>query len=460
MERPVAPLQGEVSWKAAKENPENPSDVTLNTEFPDRQWWVQFSDEHLTRYIDQALSENHQLQIAQARITEARASTRSAISRLFPTIQFGPSFIRQKTSANQFPTFGGGGVSSFGSFVLKPFNIWTVPLQATYEADFLLKNWDNVRATRRQAEAIELDYKTAMIALITDVSSTYFNLMASDKLIQLQKDYVDYSELDLEAEKARQSEGLASQEAVVIKEGILADARAALQDYYRLQAIYENQMAILIARPPELAQDLPRSDLDRFEVPGAVNAGVPSELITRRPDVVSAEKMLESSRINVLIARKNFLPTFNLTGSYGYASTQLNTLFDKDSKTWSYSATGIQGLFEGGAKVAGLKASKARYQQQLHQYQQVILNSLLEVDNAISSLKTHKNAYKEYQATNASLEQQLGFQQARLEEGVVAASDLYPTQIQIVQSQQGLVQAKLLGLVDSLELYKALGGGF
>jgi len=119
-----------------------------------------------------------------------------------------------------------------------------------------------------------------------------------------------------------------------------------------------------------------------------------------------------------------------------------------------------QSLFKGGAKVANLKVNKARYEEQLHQYQQTILTSLQEVNDALASVKNHQLALENHQVSNAALQKQLGFQQVQLEEGSISASDLYPTRLQLVQSNQNLVQTKLLGLTDTLNLYKALGGGY
>jgi multidrug efflux system outer membrane protein len=455
-------LQGKLEWSSAKPNPENPSDLRITHEVVDRQWWEQFNDAILTGYINQALAQNHQLAITKARITEARANTQTAISNMFPTINFAPSFLRQKTSANQFPNFGtgGGGGIGLGSFALKPYSIMATPLQASYEADFFLKNFDKVRAARRQAQASLQDYRTASIALVTDVSSTYFNLISVDKQIELQREVIALSEADLAAERLRLDEGLVSQEKVAIKQGILTDSKAALQDYFRLQAVYTHQMATLLGRSTEVTEQLPRQSFDRFSLPTVLNAGIPSQLIARRPDILSAESLLEAARINVVVARKEFLPTFNITGTFGLASTSLDKFLKRSSKTWSYGANMKQGIFRGGANIANLKLSKAQYQEQLHQYQQTILTSLQEVNDALASAKAHCNAFEQYQSGNTSLQQQLGYQQAQLDEGLVATSDLYPTRIQLIQSHQGLVQAKLLALTDSVNLYKALGGGY
>jgi len=455
-------LKGKLEWSAAKSDSDNPSGLLITSDALDKQWWTQFHDEFLTGYINQAIAQNHQLAIAKAHMTEARANTQTAISSLFPAINFSPTFLRQKTSAHQFPSFGGGGSSGIGlgSLVQKPYNIISTPFQSSYELDFFMKNVNKVQASRKQAEASAQDYRTATIALMGDVSSTYFNLVSTDKLIQLQKSAISVAEADLEATRVKQAEGLVSMSDVAAKEAQLTDAKAALQDYYRLQSIYTHQMATLLGRPSEVTASLPRSDFDQMTLPAEISAGVPSALIARRPDILSAEKNLEAAQINVKVARKEFLPTFTINGSLGLAATLFENLFKSTSKTWTMGGGMSQSLFKGGAKVANLKLNKALYDEQLHQYQQTILTSLQEVNDALASLKAHHNALEQSRASNLSLQKQLGYQQMQLDEGLISSSDLYASKLQLAQSNQGLVQAKLLGLIDTINLYKALGGGY
>jgi multidrug efflux system outer membrane protein len=298
-------LRTGIQWKAAEQNPDNPSDVTLTQEFPDKQWWTGFHDENLNRYIDQALAANPQIIQAQARIEESRALARGVLAQEFPSIALAPTFTRTRVSAAQFAAFGGGGLSSF---TIKPYNVYTLPVTASYELDLFGKNWNQYQSAKKQVDASVQDYRTAVIALITDVGSAYFNLMAQDKLIQLQKEYIRLSEAQLAANRLQQQEGLISEEEVVIKEGILADARAVLQDYYRSQGLAYHQLAILLGRTPEVTDTLPRADLDDFAIPKTVSAGLPSALIGRRPDILSAENLLEANRINVTAARRHFCP--------------------------------------------------------------------------------------------------------------------------------------------------------
>ncbi len=458
------PISASAQFRGSVNNPQNPSTVAISPDFPDKQWWTNFHDDNLSNYIQIAITSNHTLAQAKARIDQSRAAVRSAFASMLPTLAVNPNYTRQKISANSYPPFfspsAGSGGGGGGSSTLPAYNVYALPGTATYEADFFLKNWDKVRSAKRQAEASEQDYRTATIALITDVSSNYFSLIAADKLIALQKDYIKFSQADLDAEKIRQSEGLVSEERVAIKENILGDSKATLQDYFRQQAMFSNQLAVLMGRPPETVDKFPRADLDQFEIPQNVTGGLPAQLITRRPDILSAEKTLEAARINILVARKDFLPTFDLSGGYGFTSTVWANFIKKSSVGWSYKGEASQGLFEGGAKIANLRSQKALYEQQIHVYQQTILNALQDVDNALEGLKSHQNAYNEYATSNKALVNQLGYQQVQFDAGAIAQSDLYATQVEIIQSQEGLVQAKLLGLSDTLTLYKALGGGY
>jgi len=450
------------TWQGAVQNPDNPSDVVTDKGFPDKQWWLTFHDTLLNGYIEEALKSNQALAVAEARITESRALARFTMSHEFPTLSLQPSFNRQRNSAHEFPSFGASSSSgSSGGFVLgQPFNLYSLPLEANYETDFFLKKHDQTRSAYKQAEATARDYQTARIALITDVASTYFNLASEDKLINFQKDYIRFAEADLQAERAKMAEGLVSEETVAIKEGILSNAKAALQEYYRLQGMYTNQLAILLGKTPEEARVLPRSDLDQFAIPQVVEAGIPSVLVTQRPDILSAEALLEKSKIDVRVARKEIFPTINLTGQFGFSAAKIAQLLDWQSRVYSLGGSLAQTVFDAGALRANLKVNKARQTEQLHQYQQTILTAFEEVDNALDSLKAHRAAYQNYDDAYASLNKQLSLEQSRLAEGDIAGAELYPTELQIIQAKEGLVGTKILGLTDALNLYKAVGGGY
>lgn len=455
--RPMPPVSADATWKGVEQNPENPTEFVFTRDFPDKRWWATFhQDEHLKNYIEQAIAANPQITLAEARIAESRALARGVLAQEFPSLSLGPSFSRTRVSAAQFAAFGGG----VGNITIRPYNIFTMPLDVTYEADLLGKNWNRYQSSKKLAEASLQDYRTAVITLMADVTTAYFNLMAQDKLISLQKEYIRVSQADLDANRLQEREGLISEEQVVIKESILANARAGLQEYYRAQGIARHQLAVLLGRPPEIAGDLPRGDLDQFTLPKTLDTGIPSTLIARRPDILSAESQLESARIDVTVARKDFLPSFTFTGYFGFAATTLGDWLKWNSRTWNVTPKITQGLFQGGAKVSALNVNKARYAQLMSQYRQTVLTAFREVDDALVSLQSHQNAYNDYLAANAALGRELEYQRLRMQAGGIAQSELYPTQAEIVQSQVGLINARLLTLVDALSLYKALGGGY
>jgi len=446
------------TWSGSQQNPENPSDLAISTVFPQKQWWLQFNDSLLNDYMTQALVNNHSLAVARARIMEYRSLARYTMAQEFPTLSLQATATRQLISPNEYPSVEGTQFTGFG--IGAPYNVYTVPLQVNYEADFFLKRYDQTRSAYKQAQSKLWDYRTAEISLMTSVASTYFGLLSQDKLVELQQKYIAISEADLRAERAKMAEGLASEQTVVIKEGLLSNAKAALEDYYRLQATYRNQLAILLGKTPEEIKKMPRSDLDRFEVPQSIEAGIPSQLLTRRPDILSAEALLEKSHIDVKVARKAMLPTINLTGQAGFAAVKTVELFDWQSRIYSLAAGLVQPIFEGGAIQANIKVTKARYQEQLHQYFQTILTAFQETDTALDSLKAHRIAYQNYLAAYNDLSKDFSLQQQQLEQGDIAGADTFQTQLQMLQAQEGLVGTKISALSDALNLYKAVGGGY
>lgn len=451
-------------WRELK--PENtlaiPSSLSFSSQFPDKAWWLQFNDPELTRYIETALANNPQLAIAAQRIEEARGLTRQTRAAQFPRLQVAPSFTRQRNSRTLgAPAVGGGGGGfSGGFFPGQTINFYSIPLTANYEADLFLKNRDRTRSAQAQAQAVAFELDAARISLITEVSNAYFNLLATDRLIDLQNQFVTVSESDLRHAEARFQAGLVSEEDVVVRQGLLSDARVALQEYQEARALAANQLAVLLGQPPGTLDAFPRKTLDEIALLQPIPTGVPSELAARRPDILIEEAELTRANIDVRVARKLFLPTFNLTGQVGLMTTRLNRLLDWDSLLTSFGANLVQALFTGGERRANLQVFRSRYEQQVKQYQQTVLQAFREVDDALSSLKSDQNAYENYQQSLESFNRRLQFQENRLQAGIIAPADLEPTRKEVLLSQQGVVRAKLAVLTDTLSLYKALGGGY
>lgn len=448
-------------WRESSDSVDNPSSLVVQTGFPDRHWWEHFNDPYLSQCIQQAINANLMLASAQQRVLEARALARQSLGREFPQITLDPAFRRSRNSATIIPSFSGSGGSRSGGFALGQYlHNYTIPLTVNYEADLWQKNRDATRALNRQADAVERDFQTTHVLVVTDVANAYFNLLAADELIALQKEVVAIAEADLGHAQNRFEAGLVDQEDVVLREGRLTSFKAQLQNFYQSQSLALNQLAVLMGKTPSQVTEFPRADWRDYTVPTEITAGLPSELLTRRPDIISAENRLEAAGFQVRVARKQMLPSINLNGQFGYSTATRENLFKWDSYIASAAASLVQPLFTGGQNRANLRVHKARYEQQLLAYRDAILQSFREVDDALASLKAHRNAYQAYEESLVSLRQRQQIQQNRLEAGVISAADVNPVLLEVVQAQEGLTQAKLLALSDTLSLYKALGGGY
>jgi len=296
--------------------------------------------------------------------------------------------------------------------------------------------------------------------LASDVATAYFNLIAADQLVDLQKRVVDLSKEDVKHAQDKLDSGLTSPEDLVIREELLDDQQSTLQDDFRMQSLALNQMAILLGKTTSEVADLPRTSWEQYDAPKDIAAGVPSELITRRPDVVAAEDRLSEAGLNVLVARKELLPDINLTGEFGFSSAARHNLFDWKSRVVQMGASATQGIFTGGQAMANLRIFKSQYNQHVITYRNTILQAFQDVDNALASLKTHQNSYEQEQSSLANYMQQLRIQENELSAGALAEADVVETRLAVAQSQEKLAQAKLAALTDTLSLYKSLGGGY
>lgn len=460
-------------WRESAGTEINPSSLVVQTSFPDKAWWEHFQDPYLTGYIQKAVQANLTLEVAHERIREARALASQTRGKEFPQLSLAPSFTRSRSSATIIPTMRMGGNSTPGAasgsgsggmgggFALgRVINNYSLPLTMSYEADLWLKNRDNTRATNKDLEAVEQDFHAAHVVVVTDVANAYFNLLAADELVNLQKNIIAIAEADLGHAQRRFEAGLVDEEDVVLRQGRLTDFRAALQDCYESQALALNQLALLMGQTPAQVSELPRAEWKQYSVPTEITGGLPSELLARRPDILAAESRLEAAGFRVRVARKEMLPSITLNGQFGYATATRENLFKWDSYIASAGASLLQPLFTGGQKRANLKVYKSRHQQQLLAYRDAILQSFKEVDDSLASLKAHRNAHGEYEASLASLVQRQQIQQNRLAAGAISEVDINPVRLEVAQAMAGLTRTKLSALSDTLSLYKALGGGY
>lgn len=438
------------------------ADNKLQPEFPDEFWWEDFNDATLTNHIRVALDNNYDLKTAALVIDESRELVRESFGHELPVLSINPSYTRQKNSRNlttpQMSQFIGTGPKLFspGSSV----NILTMPLNASYEADFWKKNRNITKAKKKHYEATQQNYKTLLVLISTEVANAYFNLVKADKLVELQQQEISLNKDQLDIIKSQQEAGLISDIEVVDAEERLAEAEATLPQYLLLQDLFAHQLAVLMGQSTSDAKNIERASLDSIKIPQTVKTGMPSELVSRRPDILASELDLARSRIEISLARKAFLPSVMLSGSYGYGTTKLKQLFNWDSMMTYFTSSIAQTLLAGGSRRAALRASKFKYEQKLYSYHQTILNAFQEVEDSIASFKHHYDENEKSIKRVMLTDENLALVDSKYDQGLVSYLDVLKYKMQKVKLEKYQLATKTNCLTDILSLYKSLGGGY
>jgi outer membrane protein, multidrug efflux system len=428
--------------------------IQFNEQLPPEEWWTCFHDPILSDYIHQALQANQDLKTAENRIKEAKGIAQYTFGNELPKVNLVASDYWIK-----LPELVDNPIVPHG-FHLKTtsFSLYNLAIQASYEVDLFGKNRALTKAARMQTKASEEDYRAVQLLVTATLAESYFNLLKADKLLQLQQTLLTLSESMLQMHCKRYEEGLEPYDTVLAGQEQVALTEANLEETERLQGLTVHQIRVLMGQPPVEQAQFQRNTLDSLALFQGVDTGIPVQLLAHRPDIMENEALLESAGFNVTAARRAFFPTIVLSDQSGSAVAVFEHLLSAGSFYDIVSATLTQSLFTGGQKIANLKIQKARYQEQLHQYGQTILNALQEAEDALSDLKSHTSQYEENANTVDAADHIVSLIQQRYTEGVDSNLDFLTGQQQMNLYQQQLAQTKGQIFIDYVSLYKAVGG--
>lgn len=408
-------------------------------------WWELFDDEQLNELIGIALEQNQDMAIAVSRIEEARAAL---------------GFVR----SDQYPQFEVGAGANRGnsvpgtSLITGVSNNFVLAGNLSFEVDL----WGKLRRSTEAAQAELLATVEAAnsvrITLIADVASAYLLLLDLDQRVAISERTLKTRIESLGIIQARFDRGTVALIDVNQAQIEMYDAEAQLVATQREAVQAENLLAILLGQHPGSIVHEPR-DIFSLE-PLKVPAGLPSELLERRPDVRGAEQQLAAQTARIGVAEAIRFPSLSLTGSLGYASDELSGFFSGDNQTWGLSAGLIAPVFNAGRNKRRVEVEVARTEQALLQYQQTVLQALQEVEDSLVSVRTYEQevlarANQEEAARSATM-----LSRARYDGGVTSY-------LEVLESERSLFRAELLTssthreqLVSFVTLYKSLGGGW
>ena len=437
-ERPAAPVPAGFAQAQAS--------ASSSTSAAAQSWQDYFTDPRLQQLITIALANNRDLRVAALNIEQARAQFQISRAAQLPALNGLASATRQPSSST------GGYANSF-----------SVGLGITaWELDF----FGRVGALKEQALAqylaTEEARKSAQISLVAAVASGWYTLLADEQLLALSRSTLATREESIKLAKLRLDSGVSSELDYHQAEGLTQAARATYAQHQRQRMLDENALALLLgqALPADLLASLPHSHLADTPAMAALPAGLPSDLLERRPDIRQAEQLLLAANANIGAARAAFFPRISLTASAGTISNELSGLFKSGSWGFSLAPQLVLPIFDAGRNQAALEASQAARAIAVAQYEKSIQVAFREVSDALAGKATLDQQLQAQQAQAAAEAKRLQLSDLRYRNGIASYLDYLDAQRSLFATQQAAVQTRLLQLLSQVQLYKSLGGGW
>lgn len=426
---------------------------SANEKPPSLDWWRGFRSRELTVLMEEAQTVNLDIAAAVARIRQADALAQTAGAALLPSLTGGFSGSRSRSSSttgtitSATPLTGRGEVTNH-----------TASLSASYEIDFWGKNRDALLAAEETANANRFDRDVVALTTLVSVANAYFNVVAAQDRINTATRNIASAQRIYDAIKARVDAGTGSDLDLAQQESLLANQKALVPPLRQTLAQNENILATLVSRPPERVR-LTGGSLGKIAVP-RVTPGLPSELLTQRPDIRRQENQLASATANVGSARAQFFPSIQLTGQGGYQSAQLAMLFTPQSAFFNVAAGLTQPIFDAGRIQANFDLMQARQDELLQTYRKTVVSAFADVDTALATIKQANERLRLQRIVVAASRRAFELSERQLRAGTADIVTVLNTQLTLFQAEDSLAQFQLAQLLAVVTLYQALGGGW
>ena len=416
-----------------------------------RDWWQMFGDEQLNALEAQALQASPTLAAAAARMERARAVYGATKADELPRVDIGASQTGLRTSAKSVttPVLGGQAITFEG---------WQTTAQANlaWEIDLWGRVKRQAEVAQAQLDASTLDAAAARVALTADVAAAYWQWRAlADEATALQR-LRDSRANAFKVAQTRFDAGSSTTQDLERVRAELASADADVADLPRRQALVINQIAALTG---QAAAEL-KLQASPMAAPPAIRAGLPSELLQRRPDLAQSLAQLHAATAQVGIAEAAFYPSIRLTGSFGYQSKDLSDLVSAPARLYNFGPSISLPIFEGGRNKANLAGAKAQVDESLAGFRGRMLQALREVDDALAELQGRAAVVDAQNRTLASSGQALTVAKSRYDKGAVSYLDVTEAERTPLATERALAQLRGAQWAATAQLVKALGGGW
>lgn len=410
-------------------------------------WWTIFGDEELNRLEEKAAESNQDLRAAIARMEQFRASARFQWNDFLPTLDSNPSWRREKFSPNQEP--------SFGSMTANTFRL---PLDLSYEVDL----WGRVRrafeSARGEAQASEAAAENMLLVVQTDLAQNYFALRALDAEARTLSEGIELRKEQLKWNKSRFEGGIGNRLDLSRAETELASAEVDHKAVLRRRAEIENAIGILVGEVPSSFKVASNADENWHPNPPKIPTGLPSALLERRPDVAEAERLLASANAKIGVAEGAFFPVIRLTGSGGFVSGDLDTLFNWESRVWSIGPSISLPIFSGTRSQDNLKRARGAYDEAVANYRKSVLVAFSDVENSLSGISFLAQQDDVISQTEPSVLKLVELTHQRFKSGIVNYFEVIDAERTALQFRRTQVQVAGQRMIAAVQLIKALGG--
>ena len=422
---------------------------------PTYQWWRGFRSRELTALIEEAQQGNLDIAAAVGRILQADAQARLAGAPLLPNVDLGGDVTRSRASRS---TSSGGSDGATSRSSRSERVTYSGSLQASYEIDFWGKNRAALRAAEENAVASRFNREVVHLTTTATVANAFFQALAAQDLLRVARNNESSASRILDLIQQRLQVGTASELDIAQQESLVATQRAAipLLEQQLRQSIHA--LAVLLGRPPEFFA-LRGGSMNQIAIP-RVTPGLPSDVLTQRPDIRQAEALLASANADVESARAAFFPSISLTGQGGYQSAALRMLFRPESLFYNVAGSLTQPIFDGGRLMGDYDLQRGRQEELLQLYRKTIIQAFADVENALVAVQQGARRERLQRDVVAASRRAFGISESRLREGTIDLVTLLNTQQALFQAEDATAQARLAHLQAIVSLYQALGGSW
>ncbi|MFM0206272.1 efflux transporter outer membrane subunit [Paraburkholderia sediminicola] len=434
-----------VNWQRAEANPQASLSST---------WWRMYQDDTLTQLIGQSLKANQSIAAAEAAYRLAQATVDANRASLFPVVTAGLSATRSGTG----PAAASAGISNTTGTIAGVRNSVSVTATASWEPDLWGEIRREIESAKASAQASDAQLAGERLSITASVATDYFALRQADLDIASLKQQQGIDERILDITRAAFLQGTASNDDVLTAQDTLEVVVADLQSTETSREQDEHAIAVLIGQPPAGFSVAPK--LDYVFANPQVPLALPSQLLERRYDVVSAERTAASANAKIGVAEAAFFPVLDLAAEGGFEHNMFAHLFSLPSRVWTLGPDLAATIFDGGARSAAVREARATYDEDVATYRGAVLTAFQNVEDSLSSINHLQQQTQSFENIYQRNQQLFASERAQLLAGTASEENMLTQQLTLLQAEQSLKDSQSLLTQGSVALIKNLGGGW